>query len=108
MPQLRRLSPRQRDTLVAIDALIAERHGVRPTLKEIADRLGLVAAGSPPLVKRWVDELAERGFLTYTPRQARTITITDFGRAALARRSARLAAGGDDARPRQAAQAVLP
>lgn len=89
MPQLRRLSPRQRDTLVAIDELIAERDGVRPTLKEIADRLGLVAAGSPPLVKRWVDELTARGMLTYTARRTRTITVTALGRAALAAGRAR-------------------
>lgn len=87
--RLRRMSPRVVDTLIAIDDLIAERDGVRPTLREIAARLGLASVGSPPLVKRWVDQLVECGLLTYVAHQARTMSITEAGRAAIDRQRRR-------------------
>lgn len=50
------------------------RKGWSPTIKEIADAVGLV---SPNATRNHLHKLAEQGFINMEPRQARAISLVD-------------------------------
>jgi len=66
------LTARQRDVLDVIRATVAVR-GVAPTLREIADALGVTV----PTVQKHVDRLCEKGVLRRTPHRARGLELAE-------------------------------
>lgn len=73
------LAPRQRDVLRAIDHL-QKRDGFSPSIRELADELGLTALRG---VAQHLEYLKKKGAVRWLPHKARTLAITDAGRALL-------------------------
>jgi len=65
----------QAETLRMISELIAQQ-GFPPTMKELADRLGISGAS----VHDQINQLVRKGYLRREPRKARGIAITEKGR----------------------------
>lgn len=87
-PQEARISGRQQAILEAIAASIAER-GYAPTMRELAQRVGLA---SPSSVKHQLDVLQERGLIERDAHSPRAITINSevFSQASLAAANTRI------------------
>lgn len=73
------MTPRDLDCLRAIDQLVRA-HPYRPTLREIADVLGV---SSPNAIHVRVGRLVQLGLVSRRPRMHRAINVTEGGRAAL-------------------------
>jgi SOS-response transcriptional repressor LexA len=67
------LTPRQAQAFEAIKAFNAA-HGRTPTFRELANALGLNSLSS---IRRLLDGLQERGYITRMLRRAHSITIAD-------------------------------
>jgi repressor LexA len=63
--------------------------GYTPSLRELGEALGLSTAG----IKHHLDRLSADGLITWSPGMARTIQITDAGRASIKESAAALADG---------------
>lgn len=63
------------ETLYVIQEFISK-HGYSPTVRELADVLGLASVSS---MHFRLKELAAEGLITWVPSQARTIRVTDDG-----------------------------
>ena len=66
------MTERQAQCLEAIETLIAERQGVAPTVREIAQRMSLK---SPAHAKSLIDGLVERGFIRRLANRVRGIEV---------------------------------
>jgi repressor LexA len=69
------LTRRQRDVLDALQRL-HDQHGFAPSLREVADEVGLASASS---VHAHVVRLEERGLLERRPRLSRTVRRVTAG-----------------------------
>lgn len=78
------ITERQRQVLRLIAEFIAEK-GFAPTNRELAKRLGL-GESSVTAISDHLRHLQAGGFVTREMHVARTLRLTDAGRAALARR----------------------
>jgi repressor LexA len=67
-----RLTPRQREVYIAIEAVIAQR-GHPPTVRELCKTIG-VRSSATVAVK--LNALKRDGFITWEPGKSRTIKIT--------------------------------
>ena len=66
------MTERQAQCLEAIEALISEREGIAPTVREIARRMKSKSVGS---TKSLIDGLVERGLIRRLPCKARAIEV---------------------------------
>jgi len=76
---MRPITERQAEVLQTITEL-SERHGYAPTVREIGDALG---GRSTCTVQRCLETLERKGYITRTPRQARTIRVLRMPESAL-------------------------
>ena len=76
---MRQLETSRHEILAAIASLTLE-HGYSPTIREIGAKVGIK---SPSTMQIRLQALAEAGLVTYQPHLARTLAITDAGRAEL-------------------------
>lgn len=65
---------RRKEILVFVRNYVQERGGGPPSIQEIASAVGLV---SPNATRRHLQRLAQDGYLTLQPRQARSIVLTN-------------------------------
>ena len=66
------MTERQAQCLEAIEALISERQGVAPTVREIAQRMRMKDHSR---IKYFIDGLVERGLIRRLPCKARAIEV---------------------------------
>ena len=69
------LTPRQRAVLDAIRAHLTD-HGYPPTIREIADVVGLA---SPASVRHQLGQLQRKGYLRRDPARPRALVVLDAG-----------------------------
>lgn len=76
----RPLTPRQTEALVFIAAYTTE-HGYPPTTRELSDAMGIASNNG---AAEHLDRLMRKGLIKRTPMVARSIVLTDAGRAFIA------------------------
>lgn len=75
------LTPAQARVLIAIEQLY-QLQGYAPTVRELRDRIGY---GSVSTIHAHLSSLREAGYVNWVPTMARTLALTDAGRAIVTR-----------------------
>jgi repressor LexA len=87
----RPLTPRQTEALVFIATHTAE-HGYPPTTRELSDAMGIASNNG---AAEHLDRLERKGLIKRTPMVARSIVLTEAGKAFIAARPGPAPAGAE-------------